>query len=1346
MLSGLGRSLCSRVALAIATLLGCCVHAFASVPPLNFRHYTIEDGMSVNAVYCIAQDSKGFMWFGTIDGLNRFDGRHIRQFRLSPDERNVSLGNTIYAVCEDQQQRLWIGSDEGLAVFDLVTERFQAFCPTGGEQMTITTNVTSLYADTENKLWIGTNGQGLLLYDLSTGVLSRFLHDPADSESICSDHILRIYPDSRGGIWFTTLDSGVCVLNTATHRFRNYRLPSVGGKTRTEAIIEDSRGNIWLGNNENGLILLDRDSEQITCYLTSDSPAYLHHIRSIVEYTPGRLLLASDDGLTFFDTQSSRATTVEASHSDKNKLNDNYLHALYLDREKGLWIGTYFGGVNYISSLNVNFINYSYSTFGNSIPGKIVSAFCEDPDGNLWIGTDDAGISFFEPGKGRFTNYKPQKGRNSLAYQNIHALLYAQGKLWIGTYSGGLDVMDVSSRRFRNYRSTPDANSLCSSSVYALYRDRLGDVWVGTPLGLNRYNALRDDFERIGELSNCDISSIVEDNRGNLWVGTLGDGIFRLDIRAGVWTRYAVSPSVQSDKVLTICLDENDRLWIGTSGDGLFSFDYEHATVVPCVNEAFPSGVIHKIIPDAGCLWISTNRGIVKFNPERNTTEVYNHYDGLPSDQFSPNAGIRTRDGRIYFGGINGFTSFSPDKLQKNKLPPTVTFTNLRVWDRTMGNRLRDDLPERDASPLEKSISYTDALSLPYAQSTFSIEFVALSFTAPLKSKYMYRLDGLDDRWRMVEGEPKLSYMNLPPGTYRLQVRASNGDDVWTQEPGELMITITPPLWRSTMAYIFYLLLVSLGAVYLYYYLLRQTKRRHEAQLEQLERSKEKDIYTAKVNFFTNIVHEIRTPLSLIMAPLDAISRSHGSIDSVQEELTVISRNSNRLLKLVNQLMDFRKIEADGFLLKFGNHDLVTLVQQICSNFESLRNQHISVSMLFPEQPCVVCVDTEAVEKVVSNLFFNAVKFTKDRIVIQIAVCTNEGIVELRIKDNGRGISDEELGKIFQPFYQAQENRHSDTPGTGIGLTLADSLTKALGGKLIVHSQLGCGSEFIVQLPLVAGDVASIDADAEPMDQEAPEPLAAASGAGLSLMIIDDNEDLCRFLQKQLQERYHVLVCNSASAALEMLQVHHVDLIVCDVMMPGMDGFEFTQIVKNRLETSHIPVLLLTAKADVDAKIEGLDSGADVYIEKPFSVDFLNAQIHSLIVNRDRLRQRFVNMPFVSSQTIVTGRCDLELLQKMDDVIEKNIAEAGFTIDELARELCMSRATLFEKVKNVSGLTPNNYIQLKRLKRAALHIQSGEYQISEVCYLVGFSSASYFTKCFKRQFGVLPTELGRRKP
>lgn len=1332
--------------LLFVLLLAPGVEAALPVDQPNFRHYTIQEGLSVNAVYSITQDSKGFLWFGTIDGLNRFDGRHIKTYRLTADEQpRIRLGSIIYALCEDRNRQLWIASDRGIALFDLKTERFLPFdLKTRPGGVSINTRASSVLMDKEGRIWMGVFGQGLFCYTPGTGQLEQFMHRPGHPQSLASNNVRRLYQDAAGVLWLSYTDCGIARFHADKRCFSNY--PLTDAALPNEALFEDSQGTFWVGNDTRGLIRFDRQTGHTTYYLTPESAHYARHIRGIVEYAPGTLIIASDTGLTLFDTQTGTArATLTANREGSRGLNDSYLHSLYIDRERGLWVGTYFGGVNYLSlNNNTNFTNYTYSLAGNSIPGKIVSAFCEDPDGNLWIGTDDAGLSHLNRTTRHFTNYRPEKGRNSLSYQNIHALLCHEGGLWIGTYTGGLDRLDLRTGQFRNYRSSNDSTALCASSVYALYEDNRGALWVGTTLGLNRYNPQTDNFTRFPVLAGCDVTRIIEDKQGHLWVATFGDGIFQLNIRTGEWKRFTQAEhGLTNDKVVTFCLDDVDRLWVGTDGGGLCRFDYATVRFLPVVHPDFTSNVIHRIIADYDYLWISTNKGLLKYHPDKHTVKVYNQYDGLPGDQFTPNTGLKTRDGRLWFGGINGFASFLPNELKENRQQPAVVLTDLSVLNVPVR-------PGDPGSPLTNSIGYTNELTLSHRQSIFSLEFVALSFTAPLKNRYHYRLVGFDKEWQSISGDPRVSYMNLPPGTYRFLVRASNGDDVWTADTELLTLTILPPFWRSMWAYLLYIVLLLSGVVGSIYYLMRRTRRLHRIKLQELEVSKEKELYTAKTNFFTNIVHEIRTPLTLIIGPLESIMKSAKSMDQVQGELTVIARNSNRLLTLVNQLMDFRKIEAEGFLLRNERHDVTALVRQVCANFAQAGRQcKAEITFDFPALPCPSNVDAEAMEKIVTNLFMNAMKYTLDR--IKVSVIRHEGtrMVDIIIADNGCGIPTESITKIFEPFYQVREAQQAATPGTGIGLTLARSLTEAMGGRLLVESTPGQGSTFTVQLSLLPDEeVAPLPTPVVAVEAPAPEQEPTDSEAFTipTLLIIDDNEELRTFLQQQLASQYHIVLADSGEEALAMLATHRVNLIVSDVMMPGMDGFELSRRVKQELETSHIPLILLTARANIDAKIEGLETGADVYIEKPFSVDFLCAQINSLLLNRDKLRQRFINQPFVSSVTIATSRADRELLAKMDAVIAQNLAEPEFSIDHLAGELCMSRSTLFEKIKNVSGLTPNNYIRLTRLKKAAEYLSAGEYQINEVCYLVGFSSSSYFTKCFKKQFGVLPTEFtGQRE-
>lgn len=1308
-------------------------------PRLNFRHYTIDDGLSVNAIYSITQDSKGYMWFGTINGLNRFDGRNFTSFRLTGDSSDVNLGNVVYDIEENSQEQLWIASNLGVCIFDLKTETFLPFDVETATGERITSRTYAVQKDREQNIWIGTSGQGLFRYSPDSGQLVQFQSNLIQPNSICSDHIRRIYEDSFGKIWITSLDNGISVFHSESSSFTNYQPIGRAEQVRNESIFEDSQHNLWIGNDKYGLIRMDRATETFVSYLTPESSQHIVHIRSIMEYSPGVLLLASDDGLTFFNVQTGEAKTLTVDMQEAKGLNDHYLHALFVDKEHGLWIGSYFGGLNYVSLAYNHFTYYGHSQVENSLPGNIISAFCEDPDGNLWIGTDDAGLSFFDVKKERFTNYKPVKNQNSLSYQNIHALLWENQEVWIGTYSAGLDVLNLKTGRFRNYRPDKSEKSLCSSSVYALHKDKNGTIWVGTTFGLNRYRRESDDFARIALLQGKDITCIDEDNRGNLWIATFGSGIYCLNLRTNEWRNYNRSDGLPTDQVSTICVDDNGRLWVGTDGGGICRFDYETDRMVPCAHADFAGGVIHKIIADYEYLWISTNSGLIKYQPDKNATQVYSKSDGLQNNQFSPCAGIKTADGRLWFGGINGLNAFYPRKLVENKQAPKVVLTNLTLFNK--------DVSCRDAdSPLKHALSYTKHLTLTHHQSIFSIEFAALSFTAPLKNKYAYKLDGFEDQWTLVQGDPKASYTNLSAGDYYFRVRASNGDSIWNNEETVLKLTILPPFWRSKLAYMLYLMLFISLVIYAYHCLIQRTEKKHLEKMEHLKVEKEKELYNAKVNFFTNIIHEIRTPLSLIIGPLSSVMKSGKTVNEVHDELAVIERNSNRLLHLVNQLMDFRKIEAEGFLLKLEKHELNEWLKSLCDNFILIfREKKMDFELHLPEEKSIVNVDLEALTKVASNLLFNAVKYTKNK--IRVELIRHEGLmqVDLRISDNGCGIPEGEQENIFKPFYQMEQSAHSGIAGSGIGLTLAKSLTESMNGNLFVEKEQKEGTVFVMRLPLFCTDTPAVDQTTLPDEETQEEVIEEIAGRVRNILVIDDHEELRTFLVQQLNVFYHILSASDGAQALQMLDENSVDLIISDVMMPGMDGFELCRLVKTNIKTSHIPVILLTAKANIDAKITGLESGADVYIEKPFAVEFLRAQVNSLLLNRERLRQRFINMPFITSDTIAVSKADRELLQKMDAAIDKSLAESEFSVEDLAGILCMSRSTLFEKIKNVSGLTPNNYIRLTRLKKAAEILAKGEYHINEVGYLVGFSSPSYFAKCFKKQFGVLPTDFVSKK-
>lgn len=1327
------------------------------IPDLRFQHFTVEDGLSVNTISAITQDSKGFIWLGTSNGLNRYDGHSFKLFKPSKEEARPKSGNGILTVVEGGDGCLWTGTDFGLYILNPQTENFTYFSTRTEQGEDIHSRVYSIIRDRADNMWIATFGQGVFYYDSHKKELRQFVHREGDPRSISSNRIRRLFEDSRGIIWVLAFDNGITAYNREKNEVKHYLGYKKGDNDRYDVIFEDSQGELWLGSYSYGLSKLNYKTGEFTHFLTPDKNSHILHIRSIIEYMPGTLLLASDDGLTFFRPATQESRTIKSNRFNLSGLNDDYLHALFFDKEGGLWIGSYFGGINYTSPAYSNFTHYSYSAGSKPFPGRIVSVMTEDPKGNLWIGTDDAGLVYYDRTNRTYRHYMPQKNKNSLSYHNIHALLYDKGQLWIGTYSGGLDCLDLKTGQFKNYTHTDNERSLSHSSVYALYKDKRGVLWIGTPNGLNRYNPQTDDFERIGETQMCDISLIMEDNKGYMWITTLNNGIMRQNITTGAWKQYNYAQnnkySLPSNIATTLCVDAKQKLWIGTDGGGLCRYDYENDRFVRYDDKDFPSGIVHKIISDNEYLWISTNIGLVRYQPDNFVYKIYNKSDGLQSVQFNPNSGLKSSDGKLFFGGINGFNSFDPKQLKENTLVPNIVISSFQLFNK--------EVSCNDENPIiRKAITYEENVVLSHDQSVIGFEFVSLSYMAPEKNKYAYILEGFEKEWTQLKGEPKVTYTNLPPGEYRFRVKASNNDGLWNENGVTLNIQITPPFWRTKLAFLIYILVFTSIGVWMIRNFKKRVERRHQENINRIKVDKEKELYDAKINFFTYIIHEIRTPLSLIIGPLDYVMKSNKRVSEVKEDLAVIKRNSNRLLNLVNQLMDFRKIESSNLFLKLSETDINVLGCQIYEHFR-LPAEQKGVRFLFTpsvHHP-VGLTDGEAITKILSNLLSNALKFSRDFISLEIIYCPDTKLVTLRVSDNGVGIPLSERENIFKPFYQIRNNQLADRVGTGVGLTLTRSLIDLLHGKLELSDAPGGGSVFSVTIPLNEVDEI-VQADKEPIVYDVPKDeecnVGVAPGSSgedkgeeeiiavnsqYTLLVVDDNDDIRQFLFQQLSPCYKLICAADAMIAGELLADHVIDLVVSDVMMPGISGFEFCNQIKTNINTSHIPVILLTAKANVEAKIAGLDNGADAYIEKPFSTEHLKAQINSLLINREKLKKRFASNPSVPTLSIANSKADALFLEKMDEFISENMSDTEFSIGEMASELGMSRSSFFAKIRAVSGLTPNDYIRLARLKKAVELFAAGETRINEVCFLVGFNSPSYFAKCFQKQFGELPNNF-----
>ncbi|MGN0048154.1 MAG: two-component regulator propeller domain-containing protein [Bacteroides sp.] len=1304
------------------------------------RHYTINEGLSNNAVYSITQDCKGRIWLGTIDGLHSFDGNEIRVWR---DETVFSLGSSIYTLAEDNRHRLWIGSERGIALFDLTQERFSELNLRTSTGELIQETVSDVIRDRQDRMWVATMGQGLFCYDPRTEKLTQYTSGRTDSEFIA--HIME---DADGTLWITSTETGISRYQNNKDNFIH-----VAG-TPEDGIIslcQDSEGNIWAGSSRHGLYLLDRDNKKLIPRLTPKNRRSILQIRSIVERMPGQLLLASDEGLTQYGTHSGEWRTLKAQPGNADRLNDNYLQTLYFDREGALWVGTYFGGANYFSPEGDNFRHYHRSTC--DMDARIISVMAQADGDNLWIGTDDAGFFYWNRRENSFRPYRPANGQPdgyTPSYHNIHALLQTEDKLFVGMYMGGLDIMDLKSGHFRNYMPSPSSlRSLYSSGVYALCRDCQGEVWIGTTGGLNRYVPETDDFERVYEVHPADVSCIVDDPTDSLlWVCSLNQGVFCLDRRQHQWQQYTAGDNhhhrgeeerikpIPTDRVVTACIDTQHRLWVGTDGHGLLQLDRENSRFVQ-VETGCDIRVVYKIMQQGDGLWLTTSDGLFCYHPESGITHRYNRQDGLQDNQFQPNSGIALADGTLLVGGINGFNEFRPSQMvHTDTIRPTVILSDFQLSNRPV--RVGDE-----GSPLKNSITYTESLTLQHRHSIFSLQVATPSYINPTRNRYRYKLEGFEKQWTESDVAPRVTYTNLPPGRYTFRVNASTSNGIWHSDVISLPIRVLPPWWLSTPSLLIYALLVAAALAIAY---LRFMSRQRE-KMEALRTEKDKELYESKIEFFTLMIHEIRTPLTLILAPIENVMRQGGTVSSVMPQLQMVERNGKRLFNLVNQLMDFRKTESGKMEVTLHCVELKSLLAGICQNFTlSAELKQIKIEATWPEGPCYATTDEEALTKMVVNLLSNALKFTTSHIWINLGWEGEKP--ELRIRDNGPGIGAEQQAKVFLPFYQVKENRPDDNIGTGIGLSLVKKLADLTDAELRLESEPGLGSTFILVLkPAVpqTEPVATPDSGITlPVFNEGS-TADTTENERYRLIVCDDNLDMQHFLHDVLQDIYEVTCAGNGQEVLDLMKDRLPDLIISDVMMPVMDGLELCRRIKQELRTSHIPVVLLTAKSETADQVEGLENGADLYIPKPFSMNIIRAQIQSLLQNRDRIKAAFRTDPLSMPELTPHSALDQELLKRVSDIIERRMTDETFTVDELAAEVGLSRTGLFTKLKAVAGTTPNDFIRLLRLKKAASLLTQQDATVSEACYQVGFSSTSYFSKAFQNQFGMSPAEFKHRK-
>lgn len=1357
------------------------IATFSRSQSLNFKHISYKEGLVQSPISSFLQDDKGFIWFGNLKGLTRYDGYEFKTFIFDENDPKSLSNNRVNVIYQDHEQQIWVGTANGLNLYHKDNETFTPIDILeikGGRNY-----ISSIVEDQEGNIWVGTfagikrlNKGSLKLEDVFSRVNNKVL---------AKDAIFSLFVDKDDYIWAGT-KKGIRKYNAKTTK--EVAISKAFDEVKNLKVLvtkQDQLGNFWFGTETSGVYNYQPRKDKVLIY--NSSPNQLNQLSSnwvkdILLFNDHEIWFATRNGISIFNTATQKFKTFVHEPLNPNSLSDNAIWSFMKDKANCVWVGTFAGGINFYYKGNANFQNIG-EQIGNhlGLNHVLVNAISEDRDGSWWVGTFGGGLNHLDirTQKSEFFSVKsnnqerPSNGIKSLADDH-------KGHLWIGCLDG-LSFFDKRSKKFKNFKFPVKDGKLSENLISAILPDGQG-AWIGTNGGGLRY-VLPDGTCPIFirkqelnhqtvplELSDNFISAIIKDQRGNLWVGTQ-NGLDYYDKTKNAITKVfqkvrETQFQIDNSNILSLFIDSKRRLWIGTEGGGLNYFDANTERFYS-ISKSIGLGddVIHGIIEDdLHHLWVSTDLGLyriifktfsVPFRSKDLEITVYTANDGLINNQFSNNAVVKLGNGELVFGGMNGLSIFYPDKIIKNNLKPTVALTQVLV------NNKQAEIAEKN-TPLTRSIVEANRIVVPYDHANLSFTYSALNFINPSNNQYAYKLEGLsnDSDWQETGTQRIVNFANLSPGTYLFKVKAANNDNVWGEDVRALKIIVLPPWWATWWAYLLYTCCISFSLWIVIRFLRNRARLKRDLYLEHVHNIRQQELYQMKLNFFTNISHEIRTPLTLILGPLDKILRNSNSTDFAKP-LNMMKNNADRLMKLVTELLDFRKAEEGHMKIHCVAQDIIQFCKIIFDSFHTVAiDQQIKYNFQAPNNPVIIYFDQDQLEKVIYNLLSNAFKFTPPMGEISLIIDNdplNEELINIKVVDNGKGIPKNMLDKLFESFFQI-DDRGRHNVGSGIGLALSKSIIELHKGKISVESDEIPINQTIFNISLRKGnqhlspeeimlkaefDQGEMDLSSE-IEKESSIIETAGLGSGptkkYSIMIAEDNEEVRNLVVELLADKYKVLQFSTAENALKHMEQEIPDLIISDIMMPGMNGLDFCKQTKLSETTSHIPFILLTARAAISHQIDGLSKGADAYIPKPFSGQVLELNIKNLLhaqkVMREKFGQQFVLQPTPSN--IVSP--EEKFLNKLMGIIESKIEDSTFDVNDLVNEIGMSRTVLYKKVHSLTGYAVADLIKQIRLKKAAELFKENSFSVAEVAYMVGFNDRKHFSKEFKKQFNSSPTE------
>ncbi|NDV83112.1 hybrid sensor histidine kinase/response regulator transcription factor [Bacteroides sp. 51] len=1299
-----------------------------------FTHINGENGLSQSNVKAILQDSYGFMWFGTKNGLNRYDGTSIIQ--INCEDAVLGEGNNnIAALYEDENHHIWVGTDRGIYIYNPADDIFTKFSKESPEGVGIGNWVGKILKDSINNIWVLVPDQGAFRIKDE----QMHFYPITDKEKFKTESPNSICVNERGDVWIGTSGIGLFRYNRKKDSFDQYQTDRNGrsliGKAINGICAQDD--NLLFTIHEGELIRYNPNTNEL---MDIPLPASTRNIFfHNVEYINNEIWLGTFNGLFVINEERESVVHLKEDMVRPFSLSDNFIYTIYGDRSEGVWIGTLFGGVNYRPNRQLLFDKYVPDSNENSLSTKRIRELVEDADGNIWIGTENNGVNILNPKNGQVSRPNYGKGRN-VSHQITLNMSYYNNQVYCGLFKQGMDVFELSQKSFRHY-TAKDLN-LAENSIYAFYVDSKKQTWIGNGWGLYMAPPGSLSFSLISDTGYDWIFDIMEDKDGIMWFATMGSGLWKHDPAAQTFHKYIYEKGkdncLASNSVSSIFQNSRGTLWFSTDRGGICRYNPEEDNFTSySIREGLPDDVAYKILEDdQHNLWFGTNRGLVKFNPDNGNVRIFTTKDGLLGNQFNYKSALKASDGKFYFGGIDGLISFDPYTADMMQDLPPVYISKFSIYNK----EITTHTPQ---SPLKKSITHTDKIVLDYDMSNISFDVALLNYSTAEANQYYYRMDPVDNDWVRAASSQNISYAKLPPGEYIFRVRATHDGFNGQFASRSLSIVILPPWWKSVWAYIVYSIIgISLISYVLFWYRQRKEKQMREHQ-KLFEIEKEKELYESKVSFFATIAHEVRTPLTLINGPLETIQEMGLEDAKVNKNLGVIAQNTKRLLELTGQLLDFQKIDSQQFKIHFENVNVVTLLNETIARFEpTILQKKKELFLHIPEMEVRASIDKEAITRILSNLLNNALKYTLKKIMVEFIV--DDSTFTIRVVSDGEKIPLEKSEHIFQPFYQMAK-KDAISFGVGMGLPLARSLAEMHKGSLCLDTTQP-ENTFVLTIPLNKERIQqhneimvgqNLPLDEEPSSYD-------ADNICYTLLVVEDEETMLDFMLDGLRESFTVECARNGKDALEILHNSHIDLVVSDIMMPVMNGWELCREIKSDIDLSHIPVIFLTAKNDLESKINGLKIGAEAYVEKPFSLNFLKNQVLSLLNNRRKEREAFSKRPFFPVTNMQLNKADEEFMNKVITIIDENIADENFNVERMADILCMSRSSLLRKIKILFNLYPVDFIRLIRLKKAAELIQEGKYLIGDICFMVGFNSASYFAKLFLKQFGMTPKEFEKQ--